>query len=34
MSESLCCLIIVGGPAGLTVDGGWSRAEWITLATI
>ncbi len=44
MSEVLDCLIIGGGPAGLTaavylgrfrrrvlvVDGGWSRAEWIT----
>ncbi len=42
----LDCLIIGGGPAGLTaalylgrfkrrvevIDGGWSRAEWITLS--
>jgi len=46
MSASIDCLIIGGGPAGLTaavylgrfrrkialVDGGWSRAEWITLS--
>lgn len=44
MSEFVDCLVIGGGPAGLTaavylgrfrrrvllVDGGWSRAEWIT----
>lgn len=44
MAEILDCLVIGGGPAGLTsgiylgrflrsaviVDGGWSRAEWIT----
>ncbi|MEO8722497.1 MAG: NAD(P)/FAD-dependent oxidoreductase [Sphingobium sp.] len=46
MSTSADCLIIGGGPAGLTaavylarfrrrvvlIDGGWSRAEWITLS--
>ena len=46
MGNSVDCLIIGGGPAGLTaaiylgrfrrsvvlVDGGWSRAEWITLS--
>lgn len=46
MGASVDCLIIGGGPAGLTaavylarfrrlvalVDGGWSRAEWITLS--
>jgi thioredoxin reductase (NADPH) len=46
MDTSVDCLIIGGGPAGLTaavylarfrrrvvlIDGGWSRAEWITLS--
>ena len=46
MTVSYDCLIIGGGPAGLTaavylarfrrrvvlIDGGWSRAEWITLS--
>jgi thioredoxin reductase (NADPH) len=46
LSNSVDCLIIGGGPAGLTaavylarfrrrvalIDGGWSRAEWITLS--
>jgi len=46
MTNTVDCLIVGGGPAGLTaavylgrfrrrvvlVDGGWSRAEWITLS--